>query len=365
MISALKPPPMSKKANNFELPKAIDRYLAALSKFYAQEGNRQLQELIVNAQTRVHEEWSRDNWNGGTYGHALYLILPEPLFLSLVKLKNNIQTQIKEDLNKVHNVQNEFIEEVFLEMESGEDHEWRKNSGLLLTGRRAVSPSAIKQIWDSEGFRVFLSHKSEVNKETATLKNKLQLFGITSFVAHEDIHPTKAWQEEIESALASMDGFIALMTKNFHDSEWTDQEVGFAFARGVPIIAVRLDKEDPYGFIGKFQGLTSTWTSLADEIVKILIKNDRMFSAYIKALRKCDSWDSGNILAKVLPAIEHLTTSQIDELVAAYNETRELHGSFAFNGESPYSWGQGIVFYLNRLGSRQFKFLKGFIKQAS
>src|ERR1035438_7276343 len=103
---------MSKEASKFELPKSIDRHLAALSKLYAQEGKRQLQELIVNAQTRIHEEWSRDNWNGGTYGHALYLILPEPLFLSSVKQKNDIQTQIKEDLNKVHNIPNEFIEEV-------------------------------------------------------------------------------------------------------------------------------------------------------------------------------------------------------------------------------------------------------------
>lgn len=33
----------------FRLPPDIDRYLAALSKLYAQEGKRSLQELIVNA----------------------------------------------------------------------------------------------------------------------------------------------------------------------------------------------------------------------------------------------------------------------------------------------------------------------------
>jgi hypothetical protein len=346
---------MSKEPSNFELPKTIDRHLAALSKLYAQEGKRQLQEIIVNAQTRIHEEWSRDNWNGGTYGHALYLVLPEPLFLNSVKLKNDIQTQIKEDLNKIHNVQNEFIEEVFIEMEIGEDHEWRKDSGLLLAGKRAIPPDATKRIWGDEGFRVFLSHKSEVKKETAELKERLRLFGISCFVAHEDIHPTKAWQDEIENALASMDGFIALMTANFHDSDWTDQEVGFAFARGVPIIAVRLGK-DPYGFIGKFQGLSSTWPTAADDIVKILIKNDRMFSAYVGALRKCPHWDAANKLAGCLALLEALNDSQIDDLVSAYNETRELHGSFGFNGTKPFHCGQGIVWHLNRLGRRKFRF---------
>ncbi len=346
---------MTKEAGKFELSRTIDRHLATLSKLYAQEGKRRLQEIIVNAQTRIHEEWSKDNWNGGTYGHALYLVLPAPLFLSSVKLKNDIQTQIKEDLNKIHNVQSEFIEEVFIELEVGEDHEWRKDSGLLLAGKRAVPPDATKRIWGEEGFRVFLSHKVDVKKETAGLKAGLRLFGVSCFVAHEDINPTTAWQDEIENALASMDGLVALMTANFHDSDWTDQEVGFAFARGVPIIAVRLGK-DPYGFIGKFQGLSSSWSTAAEDIIKILIKNERMFSSYISALRNCPNWDSGNTLAKALPGIERLTTSQVDEMVAAYNETSELQGSFAFNGEKPRLFGSGLVSHLNRFGTRQFQF---------
>ena len=344
---------MSGNVSNFELPKNIDHYLAALSKLYAQDGKRQLQEIIVNAQTRIHEKWSSDNWNGGTYGHALYLVVPESLFLSSIKQKLDLQTQFKDDLNKIHNVQNEFIEEVFIEMEVGDDHEWRKESGLLVAGRRPVSPDATKRIWGDEGFRVFLSHKAEVKKETAELKNRISLFGIACFVAHEDIVPTKAWQDEIENALASMDGFVALLTQNFHDSDWTDQEVGFAIARGVPIIAVRLGK-DPYGFIGKFQGLRSTWLTAAEDIVKVLIKNDRMFNSYIQALRKCPSWDSGNILGKVLPMIETLQAKQIDELVAVYNETSELRGSFAFNGSKADYYGPGLVSHLNRINSRKF-----------
>ena len=343
--------------SEFELTSNIERYLAALSKIYAQEGERLLQEIIVNSQTRVHEQWSFDNWNGGTHGHALYLVVPEPLFLSAVKQKSDIQKKIREDLNQVHNIQNEFIEEVFLEMEVGENGEWRKNSGLLLMGKRAVPTDATTRIWGDQGFRLFLSHKSEVKKESAELKDRLRLFGISSFVAHVDIHPTKAWQDEIENALTSMDGFVALMTNGFHESDWTDQEVGFAFARGVPIIAVRLGR-DPYGFIGKFQALSSGWPTCAQDIVKILIKYERMFSAYVQALRTCPSWPSANILAEALPGIEKLSTQQIDELVEAYNETGELRGGWAFNGTRPGSYGPGLVSHLNRLGTRQFRFAR-------
>lgn len=345
---------MSGHELQFELPKSVERYLAALSKLYAQEGKRQLQEIIVNSQTRVHEGWSSDGWNGGTYGHALYLAIPESLFLSVVKQKADIQNQIKDDLNQLHNIQNEFVEEVFLEMEVAEDGEWRRESGLLVVGNRAILPDATRRIWGDSGFRLFLSHKSEVKKEAGELKDRLRLFGISCFVAHEDIHPTKAWQHEIENGLASMDGFVALMTENFHESDWTDQEVGFAFARGVPMIAVRLGK-DPYGFIGKFQALSSTWATSAEGVVKVLIKNDRMFGAYVEALRRCPNWDSGNVLAKALPSIEKLNSQQIDELVAAYNETSELRGSFGFNGSKPRDYGHGLVSHLNRLGTRQFK----------
>ena len=75
---------MSDYKQDFELPRNIERYLAALSKLYAQEGKKELQEVIVNSQVRVHEGWSYDNWNGGTHGHALYLAVPEGLFLSSV-----------------------------------------------------------------------------------------------------------------------------------------------------------------------------------------------------------------------------------------------------------------------------------------
>jgi TIR domain len=349
---------MREHMREYKLSQDIERYLATVAKLYAQSGNRQLQELIVNAQARVHEAWSSDNWNGGTYGHALYLLIPETLYLNCIEHKVEIQDKLRDDLNKVHNVQNEFIEAVFLEMDEPEEHEWRKESGLLVAGKRVISADATRRIWGQDGFRVFLSHKSDVNQEIAELKNELRLFGVSCFVAHEDIHPTKAWQDEIENALGSMDAFVALMTPNFHESEWTDQEVGFAFGRGVPIIAVRLGK-DPYGFIGKFQALTCKWETAAVDIMKILIKDDRMFSSYVQSLRNCPNFSGGNILAKVLPSIENLSTAQIDEIVSVYNDTDELQGSFGFNGLRSSMYGNGIVSHLNRLDStHQFRFSK-------
>ena len=348
---------MGKQTKVFELTKSIDRYLAAISKLYAHNGDRQLQEIIVNSQTRVHEEWTYDGWDGGQYGHALYLIVPESLFFGVKREKEKIQARIKDDINEAKNIRDEFIAEVFLEIEVGEDHDWRKESGLLLAGKKIVTPKSAERIWVNGGFRVFLSHKSEVKKETSDLKDQLAVFGISCFVAHEDIQPTQEWQDEIENALSTMDGFVALMTEGFHDSNWTDQEVGFAFARGVPIIAVRMGK-DPYGFIGKFQALSCSWSVASENIIGVLIRHDRMFNAYIQALRLCSNYTDGNTLGKALPSIKSATTTQIDELVSAYNENNQLQISYRFNGQSRRNFGPGLVSHLNRLGTRKFEFVK-------
>jgi len=338
-----------------ELPRNIEHYLAALSKIYAQEGNEQLQKIIVNSQIRVHEGWSYDNWDGGRYGHALYLTVPEALYLSSVKQRDEYQIQIREGINKIHNIQNEFIEEVFLEMDIAKEQDWRKESGLLLTCTRIILPEAETRIWGDEGYRVFFSHKAEVKKETAALKESLKLFGISCFVAHEDIHPTREWQNEIENALLSMDAFVALMTEGFHDSLWTDQEVGCAFGRGVPIVAIKLGK-DPYGFIGKFQALSCSWDIAAKEIVKILVKHDRMLNAYTKAVQDCQSFDHGNTLAEILPFIDKLSDRQANRLVSAYNENGQVRDSFGFNGKRPRYYGEGLPFHLSRLTGQTYEF---------
>jgi hypothetical protein len=98
----------------------------------------------------------------------------------------------------------------------------------------------------------------------------------------------------------SMDAFAALVTDRFHDSNWTDQEVGFAVAREVSVIAVNLGRTS-YGFIGKFQALSAGWNDAAERIVKVLLKNELMFAAYVNALRKSLSWDSVNLFGSRSP----------------------------------------------------------------
>jgi hypothetical protein len=219
---------------------------------------------------------------------------------------------------------------------------------------RKLSPrDAEKRIWGDQGYRVFLSHKAEVKKKAARLKEQLALFGISAFVAHADIRPGKEWQAEIEKALRTMDAFVALLTSKFHDSDWTDQEVGYALARGVPRIAVKLGKK-PYGFIGKFQALACDWTEAPLGIVKFLIEQPRMVDAYINAVPNCGNYDDGNTLSQVLPWIEALTEEQAEKLASAFNRNHQLQGSWGFNGTRSWKFGEGLTFHLTRLTGRKY-----------
>jgi len=119
---------------------------------------------------------------------------------------------------------------------------------------------------DTKLFRLFMSHISKDKAKATRLKECLGPYSISGFVAHEDIHPTLEWQSEIERALQTMDGFIAIHTPGFSNSFWTQQEIGFAVGRSTKIISFKMG-EDPTGFISKQQALARRDRS-AEDIAK-------------------------------------------------------------------------------------------------
>jgi len=108
------------------------------------------------------------------------------------------------------------------------------------------------------------------------LAASLLRYGVTGFVAHKDIEPTKEWEAEIRLALTTCDAFACLLTDGFCSSKWTDQEVGFAYGSWNLVVPIRLGL-DPYGFMARHQGYSGLGASraeIADALVKILAKHD-------------------------------------------------------------------------------------------
>ncbi len=88
----------------------------------------------------------------------------------------------------------------------------------------------------SSNLKLFISH-SDKNKDSAIkLKTALIDYKIDAFVAHEDIKTSKAWREQIKLALSTMDLFVSLNNENFNNSQFCQQELGFAVSRNVDIV---------------------------------------------------------------------------------------------------------------------------------
>lgn len=216
----------------------------------------------------------------------------------------------------------------------------------------------LRRIWGGEpNFKIFNSHKAENKVVASQLKENLKQYGISCFVAHEDIQPTLDWKEEIENAIFSADALIALLTEKFSDSNWTDQEIGIAYARKLTIIPVRLGK-DPYGFIGKIQGLNCDLENDFRKVVSLLLKkSSKMVDVYINCVQGSKSFNESNYLATLLRDIESMNEEQAIALINAYNTNAEVSGSHGFAGRKPYKhekFSEGLIEELKRITGKDY-----------
>jgi hypothetical protein len=100
----------------------------------------------------------------------------------------------------------------------------------------------------------FISYSTTDKHVAGKVKDALEKFAVSSFMAHETIEVSQQWQDEIIKHLRTADIFIPLLSANFNASIWALQEVGFIVSRpDVPIIPLSLDGTLPRGFIGQFQ----------------------------------------------------------------------------------------------------------------
>lgn len=149
--------------------------------------------------------------------------------------------------------------------------------------RKVSEPSSY---WKVGYYKVFISHVSKYKKSASNLKLMLEPYGISAFVAHEDIKPSKEWEVEIEKALFSMNALCAILTPDFNKSSWCDQEVGYAFGRNV--LCIPIDKGQlPYGMFGKIQAIKSEGKNaqqIAEGVFSAIIDNDKSRVEYTHTL---------------------------------------------------------------------------------
>lgn len=297
-------------------PTPVAEVVTTLAEIFRHQRRTEVVELLESAHAWF-DNTNCDNLNGGTYTWTLRLEVPVPLFASVESRLPKFEKEISEKLPHFSkSFTNDFLDAATISPITG---------GVAVGQRIAPSEAEVHRLWPEGRFRLFSSHVAKHKVAVSELKDELELFGVSAFVAHEAIKPSLEWLREIELALRSMHALLALITPDFHASVWTDQEIGWAFGRGVLVVPVRLGV-DPYGFAGKVQGISGDLkkpTMLAKAVFETLLTNPQTHGevrrAFVTALCGSGSYPQSIMLRDYVPEITDFT----DEEKAAMREACE------------------------------------------
>ncbi len=243
-------------------PRPVSEVVSTLAALFRLQGNSTMGELLGSAHASF-DEFGYDNWNGGTYSWTLRLEIPLVAFARVEPALSSTEQAIKDKLASFNRISSKHTIDVVTILPIA--------PGSSLTGI-AMSPaeSEVRHLWADGKFRLFLSHRDPHKALVGKLKFELKAYGIDAFVAHEDIEPSTEWRDQIELGLKSMHALAALITPDFYDSQWTEQEVGWALGRGVLALPVRLGG-NPRGFASKVQAVSGELTMFPAPLAKSIV----------------------------------------------------------------------------------------------
>ncbi len=197
---------------------------------------------------------------------------------------------------------------------------------------------------DVETYDIFISHSYDDYEKVSSylyyLKDELHGFGkfFPVFIAHEDIMPSKKWQDEIVRVIKRTKIFIAYLTPNFKESKWCDQESGFACATDQLIISL-MDGAKPYGFLEQYEGMrmppelkygyNSNLQKFAISIVKLIYKDERykgmVRERIFEHLMDISTFDQANLVFSLLKYWKPFTEEEKSSILKAYKENNQIN----------------------------------------
>lgn len=186
-----------------------------------------------------------------------------------------------------------------------------------------------KNIYIPNNLRVFISYSEENKKIASGIKENLNRFGVQAFLAHDDIPPGKEWISEILKNIKNADIFIALLSKDFQKSKWTDQETGIAVCLDKFIIPISIDGTIPYGFMDKYQAFKDFNLECRDEIFKIISEEvefkENLADSLITSLENVSSFRTAESHFEILYKLEPFSEGQINTIIENSIKNKQVH----------------------------------------
>ena len=181
--------------------------------------------------------------------------------------------------------------------------------------------------------RVFISYSSLNKKGAGEIKRWLSKFGFNVFLAHDDIDPSLEWQKAIIDNLKVCHVFIPIITPEFNESKWTDQESGMALITNKLIIPVSVSKGlNPHGFLSIYQALKLDPKELEKgciKIVKAIKDNERyapiVLDLLIKSLKGSRSYASSEWKTSLISEFDSFTKEQFNLILETAINNNQIH----------------------------------------
>jgi hypothetical protein len=195
--------------------------------------------------------------------------------------------------------------------------------------------------WQPGLVRLFASHLAAHKSEVTAVAEALLPYGFSTFVAHEAIDVSVQWREEIHRALDQCDCMLVFAHPGFHNSPWTDQEVGWALGRDVPIVVLWYPDADLRGFLEQYQAIpvrpgNDAPTALAAKVVDVFASRTELrgqvIDGLIAALGTAGSYIEAGKTAEMLDTLgDELRRSDIVAILHCFRSNDQVGGAILAN----------------------------------
>lgn len=186
--------------------------------------------------------------------------------------------------------------------------------------------------------QLVISHRSLYHEQARALAEKLGSYGIEAFLAQDEIAAGSNYRNALIDALKRMDALLVFLTDDFAESAWCNQEVGFAVAREVPILPLKLQSQNPTGIIEPHQALSgslgdagnsaaairqalSSLPELGDRFRDALITSFLESTSFVAAIERFDALDA---------AIAALSPANTRRIIVGFQTNDQLYGAGYF-----------------------------------
>jgi hypothetical protein len=102
--------------------------------------------------------------------------------------------------------------------------------------------------------QVFVSHAPADLETVQELFGPIRNFPFGVYVAMEEVEPGRS-RHNLEGRLRNSDVLVAVLTERAATNQWVNQEIGYAIAKGIPVVPLYEDPADRGGYVDRVEGV--------------------------------------------------------------------------------------------------------------